>query len=180
MTKDFQVKKKTKVSESKDNISITNNFLKSNLISLNLKNIKNRSLNITDKKKYLLNTTSNNFKKINNLKEKLNSVKKSLFCDNLNKNYTMEKTSINYYEIKNIKQSNLIPKISYFDYLINGKTFYKIKDKNVNNKRRNKSSFKEKAIDSVAWKETRLFIENKRNKSDKKAKRKNFKIFLYK
>ena len=176
----FSSQKKTKVSESKDNISITNNFLKSNLISLNLKNIKNRSLNITDKKKYLLNTTSNNCKKINNLKEKLNSVKKSLFCDNLNKNYTMEKTSINYYGIKNIKQSNLIPKISYFDYLINGKTFYKIKDKNVNNKRRNKSSFKEKAIDSVVWKETRLFIENKRNKSNKKAKRKNFKIFLYK
>ena len=109
------------------------------------------------KKTYLL-STNNNRKKNYIPKEKLNSMKKSLFSNNLNKNISMKKACINFYGIANIKLSNLIPKISYFESLLNGKTFYKI-NKNVNNsKKRNKSCFKEKVIDSMAWKETIDYI----------------------
>ena len=170
----FTSQKKSKDSKSKYNITITNSFLKSNHIPVNLKYINTRSLNMTDKKKYLL-TANNNRKKNYIPKEKLNSMKKSLFSDNLNKNNSMKKSGIDFFRITNIKLSNLIPKISYFESLLNGKNFYKIKDKNVNNKTRNKSCVKEKAIDSVAWKETRLYIANKRNKSNKQIKRKNIK-----
>ena len=160
--------KKTNNCESKENSS--NSFLKSSSKSLNKVKVKKSiSLNLSDKRQYIINS----FKNDNDKKEKLNTMKKSLFFENVNKKNIIKKNSIDILNSKRaIKLSNFIPNLENVDNL-NNEENNSIKEgfRNTELSLRNNCKSKEKSINSLAGKETKIIIANKRNLSNKQIKR---------
>ena len=172
-----------------NSVDKTNSFLKSNRKPLNpIKFKKTISLNLTDKKKYLLNTdntmdSENNKDNFIN-KEKLNSMKKSLFYDTISNKNLMKHNSIDALNINGkTKLANIIPKNAGGEkeqlYLNN----FEEKEDKINEKKklnRDKCKSKEKSINTMAGKEIKFYVGNKRylsnNKIQKRAFAKNFNL----
>ena len=176
---------------SKDNNSIdkTNSFLKSNRKPLNpIKFKKTISLNLPDKKKYLLNTdntmdSENNKDNFIN-KEKLNSMKKSLFYDTISNKNLMKHNSIDALNINGkTKLANIIPKNAGGEKEQLCLNNFEEKEDKINEKKklnRDKCKSKEKSINTMAGKEIKFYVGNKRylsnNKIQKRAFAKNFNL----
>jgi hypothetical protein len=176
---DRNLTEKKNSSESKE--KATNSFLKTNRKPLNqIKYKKSISLNLTDKKIKLLNN-NNNDRNDSMAKEKLNSMKKSLFYDNSNVNKKfMKRDSIDILNTNGqIKLSDYIPKIANIDTPRNENNS-RMKEGETGNDKRLKTicKSKEKAINSLAGKETKFYKPNRRNFSNNQI-RKNFKSKFY-
>ena len=137
-------------------------------------------MNLTDKKIKLLNN-NNNDRNDSMAKEKLNSMKKSLFYDNSNVNKKfMKRDSIDILNTNGqIKLSDYIPKIANIDTPRNENNS-RMKEGETGNDKRLKTicKSKEKAINSLAGKETKFYKPNRRNFSNNQI-RKNFKSKFY-
>ena len=164
------IEKSAKSSSSKE---IANKFLKTNQKTLNP--IKNkRTLNITDNKKYSINTNYNCFLDSNGTngyksKEELDSMKKSLF-------FSTHKT-LNSIEVPNElkKTSTIGTRDSTFNH-----TFMDNSSSNNENenKKRVECKSKGKSKNNLAGKETKAYVPNKRNQSINQIRRKFSKSIL--
>ena len=155
--------KSAKCSSSKE---IANKFLKTNQKQLNPIKSK-RTMSITDKKKYTINTSDKCFIETNGSngfkpKEELDSMKKSLFFAN-------QKT------LANLDISTELKKTSTFAHRTSNYNLTVTDNNTNNNENENKKKVmcksKDKPKNNLAGKETKAYIPNKRNQSSNQMKR---------